>query len=104
MSPDLQQFYDDYYAWLKCPVDGPVFRRSNGLCAILKRYVLNANMEMNYKLLAQELDKQFISAGLNGHFPFSSRSVYRRECTLGKCHRNKKRLAWVKAHTSEAVK
>lgn len=103
-SAELTKFYRDYLAWVESGApEHPVFDRDSGLCLQINRYT---NDDIGNEL-ADELENQFIDAGLCDTFPFNGGGVwfggaglsnYLAESSAHTCHLNEARMAWVRDH------
>lgn len=92
----LQQFYNDYAAWLDAGApEGQPFVRSQGLCINLWDWSEhNVNLDI-------ELSNQFKDAGLDEDYPFNvNGNDHHRETDSELMHLNPLRIKWVKDHAN----
>lgn len=91
----LQQFYNDYAAWLDAgaPEDRR-FYRGYGLCDNLYSQPYCNIYLMN------EMKGQFKTAGLDIHYPFGGSEVFEYETDNLTFHLNPSRIQWVKDHAN----
>lgn len=87
----LQQFYNDYAAWLDAGApEGRPFDRGYGLCHNLGKFAdRDAHIEMT---------RQFEAAGLDIDYPFTGRYQFETDFDNETMHLNPKRIQWVKDH------
>jgi hypothetical protein len=104
-SVELTGFYRMYRAWLNMGAPpSRIFQRSNGLCIALAGYTEQLGMRSaNHEVLSNEMDTQFIIAGLNPNFPFNEKlpdggNTYWCERETRTMHLNPKRIKWVEDH------
>lgn len=92
MSEELKAFYKAYAEWLDSGApDRKPFRHRKGLC-----YSLDEWSDYNFDL-SDEMQQQFIDAGLSCLYPFDEdSSVFRLDENK---HLNPARVAWVRKHT-----
>jgi hypothetical protein len=114
MSPELQEFYNSYQAWLErgAPDCAP-YNRRYGLCYAIHTFVKNkwlSDFRMR-TFLCEEMTAQFMrelaehayDAGypeLKGIYPFGLKTTYHAEEALKRAHLNVKRQAWVRKHAT----
>lgn len=109
-SPVLLAFYESWLA--DRTAEG---RTSNGLCVCLGHFIwdeiiIHATTDEEEKLfwdfredVAEEMNAQFVSAGLSHYAPFNKDYVaYDKECADQKCHENKRRIQWVTDRINDA--
>lgn len=95
----LTKFYRNYHVWLEAGApDGQPFRRNQGLCSNL--VYTNGEADFNlYKELKKEIRNQFLVAGLDTTTPFNDfDEPYHMENRNNSCHKNSRRIQWVKGH------
>ena len=90
----LQQFYNDYAAWLDAgaPEDDKHFTRGEGLCS--------QAMKPPYRVHLSEIKKQFVEAGLDSLYPFGGEYQFDIEFEDETMHLNPLRIQWVKDHAN----
>lgn len=92
----IQRFCQSYVDWLnrEAPRGLPYFR-GTGLCANFEAWLMYENTALSaYDILKA----QFVSEGLNKHYPFGHDSY-----PLGDKHLFPARQAWVRDHCNEEV-
>lgn len=109
MSDILQQFYNDYAAWLMdgAPEDNDSgFSRDAGLCYLIRHAWHCKEIKPCFLTITDRLDAkheflaQCQSAGLDYSFPFNdSRDEYFHETHKQKAYLNEKRRQWVFDHS-----
>lgn len=118
MSPELQEFYNDYAAWLDAgaPHCTP-YNRRYGLCYAIhiftraKFETLTAAAPLRQSLIV-EMGNQFIKAfacddgfpELHAVYPFGNMADYHAQEASMTAHLNPKRIAWVRSQTAQLTK
>lgn len=117
MSPELQEFYNSYQAWLDngAPHDTMTYHRCYGLCYALhsftmRKYKSLTASNIHRKRLCDEMNEQFLRE--LGHddgfpeltllYPFGSPKQYKDEEMNETAHLNPQRVAWVRKHATNA--
>lgn len=127
MSPELQEFYNSYQAWLDddAPMslasfgshapayEKPMYHRSYGLCYALHVFAMHKYKSLtaatiHRKRLYDEMVEQFLRERefedgypeLTILYPFGSPSEYRDQEMTETAHLNPQRIAWVKKHAT----
>lgn len=89
----LQQFYNDYAAWLDAGApEGQPFSRGYGLCD-------NLYNQGCHKIL-RELKGHFKIEGYDTAYPFGGSEVFETETDDLTMHLNPARIKWVKDHAN----
>lgn len=101
-SAEIAQFYREIQAWIDagCPRHA-VFSKSLGLCASVYNWAAKQFSHIVKNNICDELDIQFIDAGLEDFFPFNNCDFYH-EAAYEALYNNPARLAWIKAHAIPA--
>jgi hypothetical protein len=99
----LTQFYIDYLAWAEAGAldsEFEVFSARYGLCQSLTDWMLDKWLDHSSRMsLPYELKDQFSGAGLDRDYPFNTDDLeYELEHNNRLMVKNKKRIAWVRAH------
>ena len=120
MSPELQEFYNSYQAWLdKGAPDGSPYNRRYGLCNAIHRFATDKHehgenrwfsLRQMRELLCGEMQAQFMSdlseddgyPELKAVYPFGLMTTYHAEEVTRRAHLNVKRQAWVRKHATNA--
>jgi hypothetical protein len=100
MSDMLQKFYNDYANWLRAGAPKiNDFLRMSGLCYNLKRWCCKNEIDdVTSSMLSNEMNQQFIAAGLEEEVPFNNSidyPSYSYERLTRTCHLNEQRRKWV---------
>lgn len=89
----LQQFYNDYAAWLDAGApEGQPFYRNLGLCASVTQYP--------YHQPRWKIKKQLEDAGLDKIYPFGGEYQFETDFDNATMHLNPERIKWVKDHAN----
>lgn len=101
-SDELTAFYIAYQFWLDMDApDSATFTRNEGLCGNLLKMYEDFPNKRSY---LNEMTGQFVSKELSHCFPFNQETLdYYAECFNSTCHKNNKRIKWVKDHTYGAL-
>lgn len=104
----LTQFYKDWLAWLDEGANPKhkTFKRITGLCGALNSWCRKKNLTMTeYIWISQKMTQQFKDAGLNPYCPFDNgQGAYFDSAQYGTCHKNPKRIQWVRDHVNQENK
>ena len=114
MSPELQEFYNSYQAWLDAGApDNQPYNRRYGLCHALNRFCVDRYQGLlvvngQRRLLQDEMTAQFMRElseddgypELKGIYPFGLLTKYHDEERRACAHLNVQRQAWVRKHAT----
>ena len=94
-NKSLQQFYNDYAAWLDAGApQGQPFCRDAGLCHNLGKFGGDRDAYI-------EMGRQFEAAGLDDQYPFDNTEDHYYDMSgLYSHHTNPLRIQWVKDHAN----
>jgi hypothetical protein len=101
----LTQFYQAYAGWLDAGApEGIIFSRQRGLCWSAVEWI-SATGKTGTDALLEEMDHQFVAAGLDPTFPFNNGSVqqFGREKVTNSKHLNEQRIQWVREHAATST-
>lgn len=102
-SVELTNFYNEYYAWIKegAPDTHPIFYNGRGLCGNLYYYI-KAHPSAAGMIGLDEMEAQFLAAGLSKSYPFGERE-YNRASKNNTHHLDPNRIRWVESHLTRKV-
>lgn len=120
MSPELQEFYNSYQAWLERGApDCEPYNRRYGLCYAIHTFVRIKRADVDVRtqwlsdfemrtFLCGEMTAQFMRElaeddgypELKGIYPFGPMTTYHAEEVFRRAHLNVKRQAWVRKHAT----
>lgn len=104
-SAALLKFYKEWLEWQEQGGNGAhrTFMTWAGLCPQLRDWVVyDAKMGvLASRELRYELKSQFITAGLDRSYPFTTERGYEQEAEKNTAHLNPVRVAWVKARIAD---
>lgn len=105
-SPNLLQFYKEWNVWADMAVetgqvpDHPAFDAWHGLCGCLAEW--SYLQDHSTDGLGEQMEAQFIQAGLETDYPFGGRTTFFDEVDMDSMHLNSERRKWVKARISDS--
>ena len=118
MSPELQEFYNSYQAWLdNGALDGNPYSRRDGLCHAIHLFVNRKHEHGENPWFSQNIMREFLCGEMQEQFmrdlseddgypeliavyPFGLATTYSAEKVRATAHLNLKRRAWVRKHAT----
>lgn len=98
-SKMLTEFYNNYHDWAsEGAPEHPDFHRGVGLCNCYLYFLHDHKLpELTREARLDEMEKQFLEAGLNPNYPFGH-DAYQDAFANDTMHLCPVRMAWVKSH------